>query len=145
MTSSEVAQPQALQDFLAGLLKDPFNKFCIDCKKNKTTHALIWLGTFVCGQCAQNHLAYLANGQQSQVYCKEVHKEQWDDYQLRSVQFGANKAFFNVLKEYDLLDADFAVKYKHAAVNWHKKRLRAQMAGEEFTKRPPAVDNAERG
>jgi len=34
------------------------------------------------------------------VYVKDVHGEQWDDYQLRSLTLGGNKKFFEVLKEY---------------------------------------------
>jgi hypothetical protein len=39
----------------------------------------------------------------SKAYIKEVFGEQWDDYQLAAVshEFGGNKQFFEMLKEYD--------------------------------------------
>ena len=53
--ASDFAQPPELQEFLKSKLQNPFNKYCLDCKKNLTTHALIWLGTFVCAGCAKIH------------------------------------------------------------------------------------------
>jgi len=61
------------------MTENPFNKYCIDCKKKKTTHCLIWLGTFVCEGCAVNHIN-LPNGCQSKSYVKDVFNENWDDY-----------------------------------------------------------------
>jgi hypothetical protein len=46
--SSEFAQPSEVTEFFKTQLKNPFNKYCIDCKKKKTTHALVWLGIYVC-------------------------------------------------------------------------------------------------
>ena len=65
--------------------KNAFNKYCIDCKKNATTHAIIWLGTFVCESCANMHLDMLPNGCMSKSYIKKTATEHFDDYQLRSL------------------------------------------------------------
>ena len=35
-------------------------------------------------------------------YVKEVFKEQWDDYQLKSLTHGGNLNLFNILKEYNM-------------------------------------------
>ena len=32
-----------------------YNKYCIDCKQKKTTHFVVWTGTFVCEKCADLH------------------------------------------------------------------------------------------
>jgi len=58
-------------------MSNPYNKFCIDCKKNQTTHALIWLGIFVCKDCADEHKALFGG---NHCYIKDVFGEQWDDY-----------------------------------------------------------------
>ena len=69
-----------LREFLEKIIKvTSFNKYCIDCKKRKTSRALIWLGTFVCKHCALRH-EQLPQNQQSTVYIKAVFKENWDDY-----------------------------------------------------------------
>ena len=102
LKSSESEQPPEVKAFLTQELKSPFNKFCIDCKKQKTTHALIWLGTYVCAGCKNRHMTELPYGSMFQIYPKEIMKEQWDDYQLMSIQLGANKAIFEHFKEYGI-------------------------------------------
>ena len=85
VTSSQYPIPPELTDFLKkNMTGSPFNKYCIDCKRNKTTHALIWLGIFVCEGCSIQHLN-LPNGCQSRMFVKDALKEHWDDYQLRSI------------------------------------------------------------
>ena len=47
-----------------------FNAFCIDCQKNKSTHANVTLGTFICGECA----GFIAkNFSQMNAYVKTLH------------------------------------------------------------------------
>ena len=83
--TSEIKQPEELTEFLKNeMTGTPFNKYCIDCKKNQTSHFLVWLGTFVCQGCAIMHLN-LPHGCQSKSYVKEVYKDHWDDYQLKSL------------------------------------------------------------
>ena len=55
--SSEIQQSVELNDFLENLITgNPYNKYCLDCKKAKSTHFLVWLGIFTCKKCADNHL-----------------------------------------------------------------------------------------
>lgn len=143
--SSTLARSQTISDFLKKLhTKNAFNKYCIDCKKNATTHALIWLGTFVCETCANMHLDHLPNGCMSRTYVKKVAEEHWDDYHLRSVQLGGNKPLFDILKEYQIQDLDFEKRYKHPALNWYKRRHAAKMDSKEFTVAQPPKDWNER-
>lgn len=53
-TTSQVQQSPQLREYLEELLLIPFNTFCIDCKENRTTHAVVWLGAFVCKKCADD-------------------------------------------------------------------------------------------
>ena len=47
--SSTISQPLEVKDYLTNLLNsDPYNKFCVDCHVNLSTHACITYGTFVC-------------------------------------------------------------------------------------------------
>ena len=85
-------QPKELKEFFEEKLSNPYNKYCIDCKKNQTTHALLWLGAFVCGSCANQHKEL--QGGNFNVYVKDVYGELWDDYQLRSICIGGNQALF---------------------------------------------------
>ena len=44
-------------EFLEKLITgNPYNKYCLDCKKAKSTHFLVWLGIFTCKKCADQHL-----------------------------------------------------------------------------------------
>ena len=56
----------------------PFNMFCIDCKENRTTHAIIWLGAFVCKNCSADLLKAVGGNQHC--YIKDMYNEHWDDF-----------------------------------------------------------------
>jgi len=85
-----------LHDFLEKLITgNPYNKYCLDCKKAKSTHFLVWLGIFTCKNCSDEHLM---NSSQSKVYVKERY-EHWDDFQIKSAVIGGNKKLFSLLKE----------------------------------------------
>lgn len=89
--ASDFAQPPEVTQFLKDKMADPFNKYCIDCKKNLTSHALIHNGIFVCADCAALHRQTFGGMGN---YIKDMYKDHWDDYQLKSIQVGGNKAFF---------------------------------------------------
>lgn len=81
----KVEMPAPIRDYLQNLLTmDPYNKYCVDCHKNESTHASISFGTFICEQCASTHKVYLAG----KSYIKSITAEAWDEYQLRSVSKG---------------------------------------------------------
>lgn len=55
----------------------------------------------------------------------------WDDMHLRAVQLAGNKAFFEFMKEYKLMDELTSVeidkRFKHDAVKYYVRRLSAQV------------------
>lgn len=55
-----------------GKLKDPFNKYCIDCKKRKTTHAIVFMGIYVCESCSKSHFYYTNQSRMSTLYIKDI-------------------------------------------------------------------------
>lgn len=55
--TSGTEQPPELKAYLSEKLSNPYNKYCLDCKKNTTTHFILWLGIYLCGGCAKNHEA----------------------------------------------------------------------------------------
>lgn len=85
---------------------------------------------FVCKDCADLHKETFGGNQYS--YIKDVHNEQWDDYQLRSICFGGNQPLFTIMKEYQVDGHAMFSKYRHACVNWYRKRHIALMDGLEF-------------
>ena len=93
-------QHQELRVYMEQLTSDPFNHFCLNCKQNDSTHAIIWLGVFICGSCAEQ-LNKISRGQHD-IYIKHVFNEQWDDYQLKSLALGGNQKFFDIMQEYKL-------------------------------------------
>ena len=54
--SSTIPQPPELKKFLEEKMSTPYNKYCIDCKNKPTTHFILWLGSYVCEDCAKIHL-----------------------------------------------------------------------------------------
>lgn len=83
--TSGVKQHPKIREFLQKKMTgNAFNKFCLDCKKKKTSHFVVYMGIFVCMDCATHH-SRLRNFIQSEQYIKDVNVEQWDDWQLKSV------------------------------------------------------------
>ena len=51
--SSEMGQPSKLRAYLDKIQCDPFNHYCLNCKKQQSTHVLLWMGMFVCEGCSK--------------------------------------------------------------------------------------------
>lgn len=116
-TSNE-EQSAELKSYLEEMISNPFNNFCIDCKQNKTTYAIVWLGAFVCSDCANALIK--AQGGNQHCYVKEIFKEQWDDYQLKSLAHGGNQNLFNILKEYGLENGSLVANYNRPCLKWYR-------------------------
>lgn len=140
--TSQIEQPEALKTFFAEKLAIPYNKFCIDCQTNLTTHCIIWLGSFVCTDCAKLHLETW--GGMQNIYIKNVHNEQWDDYQLRSVCLGGNQPLFEIFREYGIVKENHLKKYKHACVRWYRNKHLSDMDSVPYTIPKPPKDWDER-
>ena len=65
--TSNVEQTKDLKEYMQEQLNNPFNNYCIDCKKNKTSHSIVHLGAFVCGECAE---AFKVNSGGNQHCCR---------------------------------------------------------------------------
>ena len=131
--SSDYKVPPQLTDYLkkhtTGIA---YNKYCIDCKVNKSTHFIVWTGTFVCAKCSMIHKTLTGNSMRN-CYVKPIFEnEHWDDYQLKSMQVGGNKELFDMMKEYDLLESPVREKYQHRAVVWYFKRHAARIEESEL-------------
>ena len=116
--TSQMAQSPELKTYLEEVISNPFNNFCIDCKQNKTTHAVIWLGAYICGDCAKAIID--AQGGNQHCYIKDIFGEQWDDYQLKSLAYGGNQNLFNVLKEYGIENGSLCANYSTPALKWYR-------------------------
>lgn len=109
-----------------------YNKFCIDCKMNKSTHFIVWTGTFVCMSCAKVHQQMCGNSMRN-CYVKGIFTgEHWDDYQLKSLQVGGNKPIYEAMKDYDIMLLPIGEKYRQPIVIWYIKRHAAKLEGEDF-------------
>jgi ADP-ribosylation factor GTPase-activating protein 1 len=85
-----------MRELLADLLaRDTYNKFCIDCNRNESTHANITYGTFICDECSKVHMATLG---MDKSYVKSISGDLWDSYQLKTVQIGGNKRLWDFFK-----------------------------------------------
>ena len=59
------------------MTENKFNKYCVDCTKNKTTYLVVNFGIFVCDQCAYLHYRNFPNQKH---YLKEVLTELYDPH-----------------------------------------------------------------
>ena len=124
-----------MTSFLANLLQDPFNKFCVDCTKNDSTHANISYGTFICESCAATHLDVFG---MEKSYVKSIFHDLWDSYQLRVVTVGGNQALWNFLKEYQSEQKPLVAKYQTPEAHFYMRRLARLALDKPFTEKPPA-------
>jgi ADP-ribosylation factor GTPase-activating protein 1 len=77
------------------LQRDTYNKFCIDCNRNESTHANITYGTFICGDCAKIHINNIGTDKH---YIKTIFVDTWDTYQIKIIQAGGNKRLWDFFK-----------------------------------------------
>lgn len=136
ITELHLEQPAALTALLQELLaRDTYNKFCVDCNRNESTHASITYGTFICQDCANIHLAALG---MDKSYVKPIFGEPWDNYQVRMVQLGGNKRLWDFLKQYGGLEQKpVPHKYDSKAARYYRKKLTSEATGVSFSEKEP--------
>ena len=117
-----------------------FNAFCIDCQKNRVTHANVTFGVYICGDCAQ----FIGeNFQMMDGYTKTLFAEVWDPYQLSVMSLGGNQKFYEFMANYDKEKKAIMEKYSSKAAKWYAKKLAYEAKGVEFKDLPPAKNTAE--
>jgi hypothetical protein len=81
----------------------------------------------------------------SKSYIKNVFMDHWDDYQLKSVssEFGGNRPFFDLMKEYNFAGLPINDKYKKPVTKYYYKKHLALLEGKKFEELPPAKDWSE--
>lgn len=129
-------QPASLTALLTEILqRDTYNKFCIDCNRNESTHASITYGTFVCQDCANAHMQLLG---MEKSYIKPIFGDTWDQYQIRLIQFGGNKRLWDFFKQYNGLEQKpILAKYKSAAASYYRRKLSCEATGLPFSEKEP--------
>jgi len=132
---SRSSQAETTKEHLNNLLFNPYNKYCVDCQKNESTHASVTFGIFICATCAKIHDADL--GKQKS-YTKTLFQEEWDIFQLHIMTLGGNQPFYEFLQEYQIQDYVAKTKYTNYAVAFYKRKLWAQAQEIPFDEKPPA-------
>ena len=117
-----------------------FNAFCIDCQKNKSTHANVTLGTFICAECAD---FISKNFTPMQAYIKPLLTEPWDHYQLSCMALGGNQKFYEYLVPYKKEKLGILEKNKTSAALYYARKLCADVRVQKFTEIAPAKDSNE--
>lgn len=115
--------------------KDSYNKFCVDCNKNESTHASVSYGILLCEECADFHRVHFG---MENSYIKSLFDELWDEYQIKCMELGGNKVFWDFMKLYNSEWKSMENKYKSKEAKYYKRRLQAQAQGKDFTEEPPA-------
>lgn len=117
----------------------PFNKFCVDCKRERSTHFVVTLGVYVCEDCS-NKLIFAAGGN-SNCLIKRIFNEQWDNYHLKSVAYGGNEKFFHYLREYGAERKTLAENYNKDFLKYFRMMHLAKIEGDSHNfsnvKKPP--------
>ena len=106
------------KELIEMITNNQFNAYCIDCQKNKSSHANITFGTFICDSCAKRHLELFGMHKH---YIKPAFTEFWDPHQLQMAKAGGNQKFYSHLKSIGQEKAELNVKYNHTAVKGYKK------------------------
>lgn len=89
-------QPAEQQAYINDLVvKDQYNAFCVDCQNNRSSHANITYGTYICSECVIEHTQNFPVIS----YLKPL-DEVWDPYQLQVSAVGGNKNFYEFMREY---------------------------------------------
>ena len=84
----EQKQPEQMRaEIIEMITNNQFNAYCIDCQKNKSSHANITFGTFICDSCAKLHLELFGMHKH---YIKPAFTEFWDPHQLQMAKAGGN-------------------------------------------------------
>lgn len=135
--SSELDKPKEMHEYLLKRLEDPYNKYCIDCKRNTSTHCLVLYGAFVCANCANMHRQMFGF---FNTYPKDLLTEQFDDYQLAAVaeQIGGNKPIYDLFVEFQIQAEDSFTRFNHKAFAWYKRRHAASITGVIFNEEKPS-------
>lgn len=118
-------------------MADKYNKYCIDCKLNLSTTAIVFYGTFVCDTCADKIVetfGFMAT------YPKRIFSEHWDDYQLMCLASGCggNGPLYAFLAEYEMETKTIPEKYGSRHFAWYQKRHQAMVQRLPFSDKPPS-------
>lgn len=129
------AQPEGMRKLLEDLLlKDTYNKFCVDCNLKESTHANITYGTFICETCYFLHVGQIG---MYKSYVKSIYNDLWDEYQLKTVTFGGNKIFWDFMRQYNSEQLLIKEKYSTKQAKFYKKRLHNQICDIPFHQEQP--------
>lgn len=128
-----IPQPHEQQAYISNLVQEnEFNAFCVDCQNNRSTHANITFGTFICGECALEHAKLF-----TLISYPKPLEEVWDPYQLQITAVGGNQKFYNYMQEYHKEREPLAKKYKTDAAAWYRKKLYFEAKGLKLDEKQP--------
>lgn len=122
------------------MTEDSFNLYCLDCKSNQSRYCSLTFGVFLCKDCAMNHKKLLGR---ERSFIKNVGTDKWDDFQVRFLQIGGNKAFMNFLALYGLEnESNIRIKYLNKAAQYYSLKLRAKCDGKKFDLDAPTTNGS---
>ncbi|CDW84635.1 UNKNOWN [Stylonychia lemnae] len=128
-------QPSKQTELLRAIQqKDSYNKFCVDCNKNESTHCSVTFGILICEECAGKHLELLG---MELSYVKPLYQDVWDTFQIKLLENGGNKKFWDFIKQYNMELKDINAKFNSNPIKYYKKRLFALAQGVEFNQEQP--------
>jgi hypothetical protein len=109
------------------LLRSPDNTLCFDCTEPNPSWASVNHGILICTACVSLH-----RGLGSQVsLVRSVKLDMWTERQLALIDRGGNDALNAFFVRYNLNSETIDTKYTSRAAVWYRKKLEAEVAGEE--------------
>ena len=114
------------------------NGRCFDCGQIRPAWASVNNAIFICLNCSGIH-----RGLSVQIsMVRSLTLDMWTEKQLRQMQNGGNRKFYEFLSQYELQDVkDIKLKYNTRAADYYRRRNLAQaMGSEDFTEELPTID-----
>merc|ERR1712113_36097 len=139
-TSAYDPQTPATRFFLKEIMQKEFNKCCVDCQQNESTHFDVSFSTFICDSCAIEHEKEF---DMFQDYVKPIFGEAWDTFHLEMVKVGGNLRFYQFLKEHGREEEAISSKYTSDEAVYYRKKLYCEAKKIEFDGQTPARDDTE--
>ena len=123
-------------------MRDTYNKFCVDCNAKETLYANISYGTFLCDDCAKQHLDLYG---MSSSYIKPIFNSVWDSYQMQVATHAksGNKVFWDFMKQYENEQRPISEKYRQKSAQYYKQIFAATIQGKDFNEVAPPRNTEE--
>lgn len=114
---------------LYDIVNEQGNSNCVDCGTSNPTWSSLNNGALICIACCEQH-KYLEENIST---VKSLVSDQWNDEEIKFLQYGGNNKLLNIWKEYKVnLDISIESKYNLVCTNYYRNVLKKRVEGESI-------------